>query len=405
MSKACKVALGALIICVCAGSIANAAEIDIVVNAALEVSIHDALAQYRADLQACGYTVTTTLWPTGSAQDLRQHLQSMYARPQGLDGTVFIGALPTADFHKVTYDGSYTETWPTDLYYMDLNGTWTDTDADGYYDSHTGNVTPEIWFGRISADTLGNEATKVTNYLSRAHDYKSGTLSFPEQAVMWVDDDWSGYWGGVWANEMRNAYPSTTTTLYDDVSVTSATHWTNTITSGAYEFWHQCIHSNPSGLSIENPDSSNTWINSTSIPGLNPEIGFYNFFDCSFARYTNTNYGAGEFVFATDYGLAGVGSTKTGGMLNLASFYNSLGAGDTMGEALFNWLTAIGSGGYSDTEIDWFYGMTLLGDPTIGPHTTFNLSSDPVPLPSSLALMSVGAGIGALLAARRRRPL
>ena len=44
----------------------------------------------------------------------------------------------------------------------------------------------------------------------------------------------------------------------------------------------------------------------------------------------------------------------------------------------------------------------MLGDPAIGPHTMYNLPSDLVPVPSSLALIGVGAGVGALLAARRR---
>ncbi|MFQ5907111.1 MAG: FlgD immunoglobulin-like domain containing protein, partial [bacterium] len=58
-------------------------------------------------------------------------------------------------------------------------------------------------------------------------------------------------------------------------------------------------------------------------------------------------------------------TTKTGSMLNFDEFYRPLGKGATIGEALRDWFITRGSDGYQSWESSWFYGMTLLGDPTL----------------------------------------
>jgi hypothetical protein len=68
----------------------------------------------------------------------------------------------------------------------------------------------------------------------------------------------------------------------------------------------------------------------------------------------------GWYVFQTDYGLLSIGSTKTGSMLNFLDFYEPLGWGMTYGEAFEYWAVK-----NMEDSRPWFYGMTLIGDPTL----------------------------------------
>lgn len=80
------------------------------------------------------------------------------------------------------------------------------------------------------------------------------------------------------------------------------------------------------------------------------------------ARYVESNYIAGSYVFSNTYGLAAVSSTKTGGMLGDKYFYGNF-SGQSLGFAFQSWLTeALAWGEYYDK---WFYGMTIIGDPTL----------------------------------------
>jgi len=71
------------------------------------------------------------------------------------------------------------------------------------------------------------------------------------------------------------------------------------------------------------------------------------------------------YIFQSTYGLLSVGSTKTGSMLCFYDYYEPLGQGSSFGEAFLSWCV-------NDIETcaevwsrPWFYGMTLLGDPTL----------------------------------------
>jgi hypothetical protein len=70
-------------------------------------------------------------------------------------------------------------------------------------------------------------------------------------------------------------------------------------------------------------------------------------------------------------GLISIGSSKTGSMLEFQEFYGPVRDGMTWGEALSYWLSQVAEGeygGWTQQEArGWFYGMTLIGDPTLAP--------------------------------------
>ncbi len=97
---------------------------------------------------------------------------------------------------------------------------------------------------------------------------------------------------------------------------------------------------------------------------LKPPCLFYNLFACSNARYTSSKYYGGVYIFCTGgKGLIAIGSTKTGAMLYFNDYYASLGRRKCFGEAYKYWFSRRYP--YSLSDRRWFYGMTLLGDPTL----------------------------------------
>ena len=71
------------------------------------------------------------------------------------------------------------------------------------------------------------------------------------------------------------------------------------------------------------------------------------------------------YLFQSTYGLLSVGSTKTGSMLCFFGFYEPLGNGASFGDAYLSWCINHIETCAGDESRPWFYGMTLLGDPTL----------------------------------------
>jgi hypothetical protein len=128
-------------------------------------------------------------------------------------------------------------------------------------------------------------------------------------------------------------------------------------------------HSWPGGHQfVFNNGNSHDYYYANEYNTQNPPSNFYNFFCCSYCRYTSAGYGGGWSIFNPSYGLGAIGSTKTGSMLNFSPFYYPLSQGETLGEAFQNWFAAITDGGVTFDELCWHYGMTLLGDPWLLPY-------------------------------------
>jgi|GEM_PF-1011232 len=342
-------------------------DVGIIINAVLYSQIQAALGQYLSDLAVDGYTPAVYTVSGGTAPELRSFLRDLHE--DGMDGAVLIGDLPTAWFETVCWDPPEDEQFPCDLYYMDLDGTWTDNDSDGLYDLHRDEINPEIWFGRLTASPLTmtgkTEAELLQHYFFKNHLYRTGSLPVNDQALVYVDDDWSeGSW---WESEIVGAvYPDRL--LVADDTVTVAADYAARLTQ-YYELIEIWVHSDPMTHHFKIPPGVwHTTLGVGEMVSIDPPGVFYNLFACSNARYVEDNYMAGWYIFHPSGGLAAVGSTKTGSMLFFDYFMNPIASGRTYGEAFLDWVAFITSDGVEDWEKCWFYGMSFCGDPTLLPH-------------------------------------
>ena len=346
----------------------------VIVNSSLFTQIETSLDQYVQDLTGEGYIVEVYTISGGTPVDLRTFLQGRYA--SGMEACVLIGDLPVAWFEsEYCWDDSPSEDpqfqplvheeYPCDLFYMDLDGDFVDVDGDGLFEIHSGDVTPEIWMGRLTAGPLtmggASEATLVQDYFRKNHLYRSGLLPLTNRALAYIDDDWVPE-ADEWKSDMSLAYEDCS--LVKDRWTTWNTDYQDRL-DDVYEFIEVAVHSSPELHAFKRPDETWGYTYNSMVKAIDPVGYFYNLFACSNARFVEDDYMAGWYVFGNTYGLAAIGSTKTGSMLYFDSFYASLGRGNPIGEAFKNWFEAVGADGYNSNELCWHYGMTLIGDPTL----------------------------------------
>ncbi|MCK5064330.1 MAG: hypothetical protein KAQ97_03550, partial [Candidatus Fermentibacteraceae bacterium] len=302
-------------------------DVIIVIAGGLENPLASELAQFESDLSAEGWNVTPWIMSGGSAADLRAFLQ-MHS---DISGAVLVGNLPRAWYEMDEFTGQHEE-FPMDLYLMDLDGIWTDSDADGLLDGHSGDKAPEIWVGRIDAHAMefGNEISLLKDYFTANHLYRTGSLSVPARALAFNDNDWSYY------GSSGLEYIYSTVEVINNTSQTTADNYKAELAEG-YEFVHLMSHSSPWGHTFRIPSGYGGTVLAPEISCVNPQTVFVQLFACSNCRWTEPDCLGNWYLFGTDYGLLAIGSTKTGAMLDFSEFYEPIGSGNIPGVAFRAW--------------------------------------------------------------------
>ncbi|MFC1479571.1 Ig-like domain-containing protein [Planctomycetota bacterium] len=361
-------------------AVLHAETVVVVVNKDLKPFINTELTRLVNDIDTEGHTVTVKEWdPAAADQNSPAELKAYLESVSNLNGAVFIGTLPVANFRHANDFGGATVTFPCDFYYMDINNTWNDTNSDGYFDQIPNTPVGSIWVSRVKASNMGgmfsglSEAELTIRYLNKNHRFRTGELRLADKGLQWSDTDWQGSTPS--SLGLASAY---TDTLRVTEAVTGITtdraDWMGRWYDDYETEYFQCH----SSATLHAPGGSvyNYEVADGDIKRL-----FWNCWNCSSGKYTSANYIAGCRMFTMIYGLTAIASTKTGSMLPYYGFYNHLGDGKTHGYAFKEWFSYNASTYNTDDEyIGWRFGMTLLGDGTLklGRHTsTINDTNDP----------------------------
>jgi hypothetical protein len=329
--------------------------------------VSERVDRYADDVERTGLGCWVWEYRSGSPQFIKDFLVNHSSK---LVGTFFVGNIPTEHYEMWTdWDGNGVykhERFPCDLFYTDLDGNWWDGSGDGMFDNHTdgsGDVEPEIWLGRLKADDMSEpEVDLVNNYFDKNNDYRRGNITFPQHSLVYVDDDWSP--NPVLDNAVSKFTPSRT--LVQNKATTIDTDYKSRVDSNAYSLVHVQCHGNPGGHRFKAPNATgdSVWqgssITGTDYRNMDARVLLYNLFVCSGARFTSTDYVGGWTILTDTYSLASVGSTKTGSMRNEEPFYDPLGDGFRLGTSFQKWFEVEG-----EVSRPWYYGMAVLGDPTL----------------------------------------
>lgn len=256
-----------------------------------------------------GYDIeVVTVNSRGSAMELRKRLSDL--RPR-LIGCFFIGDVPYAQYQIENDDNSgINTTFPCDLYFMDLDGTWLDektgpgdkgaftTGADGIFDRHIERVSPEIFIGRLpyynSSDSKPFHQL-LNQYLKRLIRYWEQPDGIKRKALSYINHDWATSYEHARQNVSRlspleNA--GFTIDAYNEANNPrniSAGDYLSKITSGQYSFVHLWAHSHWTYHMFDQEDINESYLFQSEIYASPIKALMYNLFCCSATRWTESS--------------------------------------------------------------------------------------------------------------------
>ncbi len=348
----------------------------------------DRVDRLVADLVDQGYGVQIWRFVAGPPEKLRDDIAELRRKQPRLEGAVLIGDIPYISYERMeTPDFGSTSiprrvTFPCDLYYMDLDGTWgdeLDNDAvdphNGYYDTRSGNLDLEIWVSRIKTDNLsvlGGETELLNAYLDRDHTYRTSPPAGKRSALVYIDDDWTK---DSWPAEDRNAvakvYGTAAVELIKDPDATTADDYRAKQLPRPVELMFVRSHGTSADHGFYEAGRTRFRdVGADSYVTQRPPARFYSLFICSGCDYRAAQYLGGRITFGAQAGLVSWGSAKTGGMLYDDTFYQALADAQCFGAAFKTWFNATQQrySAYPDYVAMWWYGMVLLGDGTLRVH-------------------------------------
>jgi len=343
-----------------------------------------------------------------SAEDIRAMLKSQNAE-ESLEGVLLVGEIPYASFQYQTKKGTFdtVKEFPTDYFYMELDGTWIDQKRnssldlppgtfsiqaelidgeDGTYDTYEGDRVPNIVVGRITPTSqMGDAAEVINTYLAKLHNYRAsaskqssrrgpGRIVAPAKAAFYMGP-LHEYEATTYAPPLDEMYA--TVDLKGDGTGEPASNalFEDTLSAG-YEWMTIWAEGNAKTMTV-----GETAVSAYTLGTLEIETDFFLLNSCTVGGFAlrdpNTkqmkfidDYVAGRMIFGdSDHGLVAITHT-TGGMLwsNHVLFHQLLGSGKfTVGQAQFLRLLVSALDGSFFDDIDM--GAVILGDPFLKPHS------------------------------------
>jgi len=362
----------------------------IIVEESLVEPLYNEIEQLYEDYENEGYSPIVISYNGNSASQLREEIIAYYL-DSDIIGLLLVGDLPSAWF-ELFEDWNHNDTqdsdedfvdFPCDLYFADVDGIWDDLDNNGIYDSHTGDMQPELKIGRIKADNLTltdqDEIELLRSYFSRNHLYRTNQLQPSDAALLYLDDDWQAT-ADTNTGHLRILY--NTITVVNDPNSTTAYNYLNQHLNQPYEFIQLHAHSSSQNHSFfQNGHTETDVVSNLQIAELNPQCMFYNLFCCSAGNFEADNCLASTYLLSNDYGLGVITSSKSGGMLFFNHMYSHLAQDESFGSAFKSWwIRHVDTGEEVQFKRTWFYGMMLMGDPTLKLYresaTTWHVSVD-----------------------------
>lgn len=170
------------------------------------------IARFKQDLIGDGYRVQTiSVTPTDTPPTLKALIvAACQANPGQVKAVTLLGNIPIAYSGWVNPDGHGPRPFPTDSYYADIDGTWTDstrnsnntagnrswwvnTPGDGKFDQNTTPSAVDLQIGRINFDNLPafpqSEVELMRRYLDKNHAYRHGQFTFNKGIYVGVTSD------------------------------------------------------------------------------------------------------------------------------------------------------------------------------------------------------------------------
>lgn len=244
-------------------AVANRGILLLVIDSTFVSTLSTEISTYIADIKADGWRVKTDyVGRTASVATVKNHILKLYGEDSAnTKAVILLGHVPVPYSGNFAPDGhgDHIGAWPADVYYGDINGTWTDVSVnntsasrtqndnipgDGKFDqTYVPDGTVELQVGRVDLANMPAFSTKtelqlMQDYFAKDHDYRVKNYTTVQRGL--VDDNF-GYFGGeaFAANGWRNIAPivgSSNVSSLDYISTlkTSSYQWAYGCGGGSY---------------------------------------------------------------------------------------------------------------------------------------------------------------------------
>jgi hypothetical protein len=188
----------------------------VAIDSTMKDNLKMELSRLFTDLSGDGYIVKPFyVSRSASVVAVKEKIKALYNEDTERTKSLFIiGHVPVPYSGIINPDGhgDHVGAWPTDLYYADVNGVWTDDAVesssanpariinkigDGKFDQSLLNSNIELQTGRVDFYDMPafskSEIALMQAYLNKDHDYRNKIFSVGKRAV--IDDNF-GYFGG-----------------------------------------------------------------------------------------------------------------------------------------------------------------------------------------------------------------
>ncbi|MFN0035054.1 MAG: hypothetical protein ACKVUS_08310, partial [Saprospiraceae bacterium] len=332
------------------------------------------LVRLKNDMRGDGWwPIAFHTGPSSTVQSVKNQIIASYnADPLNVKAVLLIGTVPIPYSGNANWDGhpEHAGAWPSDAYYADVNGTWTDVSennvtparaanvnipGDGKFDQSVMPTAAELQVGRIDFRRLdapafgaADHAALVKRYLEKNHRWRTGQYVVSNKAL--VDDNF-GYFGGeaFAADGYRNAYP-----LVGEANVVTADFFNDTdaqsflLGYGAGGGWY----TSASGVG----SSANFATDSVNIV-------FSNLFGSYFGDW---DYETNPFMPSA---LASRGGILTCSWAGRPHWFNqAFASGETIGYCTWETMNTQFNNGFFGSAGESGAHVALLGDPTLRAH-------------------------------------
>lgn len=228
----------------------------LLVDSTFIASLSTELKRLEDDLEGDGWKVIRhNVLRTATPQHIRSFVINDYTSdPLNTKAVFIVGHVPVPYSGNINPDGhpDHLGAWPTDTYYADVNGVWTDISVtsttvspartqnvpgDGKFDQSVIPTDLELQVGRADFSNMSafslSEQTLLKNYLDKDHDYRKKVFSVVKRAV--IDDNF-GYFSGeaFAASGYKNA-----ACMVPTASITAGDYFTD-MTANNYQWSYGC---------------------------------------------------------------------------------------------------------------------------------------------------------------------
>ena len=232
----------------------NKGDMLLLVDASISADISLEINQLKEDLYKDGWMPTVlNINSNLSAIEVKDEILAQYNTLPNLKALYLLGhvAVPYSGNINPDGHGDHRGAWPADIYYADLDGTWTDNSVnnisasdprnhnrpgDGKFDQSFVPSKLELQVARVDFHYMGafsgSEASQVKRYLNKAHAFKTAEYT-PQEKGMY-DDGFSWMSDGFAQNAIRNFAP-----FFGTGNIKKADYFT-TLTKESYLWSYGC---------------------------------------------------------------------------------------------------------------------------------------------------------------------